>query len=338
MRLMTFPLQDATIYEEFPTRNTGLDEILEVGKTNDGLYRVRAMLKFDVTSVSASLATGAIPATAQFDLELSIANGESLVVGQVLDFLPISQSWVEGSGYFYQETIQSPDGTTWNSRSSGSSWSVTGSATINSTLSTSLTNPLTDVRLDITQWVMSWVSGTLPNNGIEIQFGSGSEEQNDNWGNVKFFSKDTHTIYSPVLVTKWNDQTRSTGSLTPSPTTDLFVLPSTLKTTYRQNDVVRVNVAARKRYPVKTFTNQFSQYDGLNYLPSSSYFSVVDDLSGKTVIPFDDASRLSCDSEGNYFVFRVQNMYPQRYYRVLIKVEHNGQIDTFDNGYSFTVK
>jgi hypothetical protein len=338
MRLFSFPTQDASIYEAFPTRNTGLDEILEVGKTDDGIHRVRSLVQFDIATISASLANGTIPASAQFDFNLNIASAESLQLGQILSVSPVSQSWTEGSGYFYQEAIQAFDGVSWRYSRSGSAWAASGSDVIAGSVSVALANPLTDLTLDITSYVRAWVSGTVPNNGMEIQFVSSSESRPDNWGNIKFFSKDTHTIYRPTLVTKWNDQTRVTGSLTPTPTTDLLVIPSTLKPTYRPNDVARVNVAARKRYPVKSFSTQFTQYNGLNYLPATSYFSIVDDLSGKVIIPFDDASRLSCDSEGNYFVFHVQNMYPQRYYRVIIKVDHDGVTDTFDDGFLFTVK
>ena len=51
--------KDATLYEAYPTYNTGLDEILEVGKRlgTDGssLLKSRAVVKFDMTEISASL-------------------------------------------------------------------------------------------------------------------------------------------------------------------------------------------------------------------------------------------------------------------------------------------
>lgn len=338
MRIFSFPIQDASIYEEFPTRNAGLDEILEIGKANDGIYRVRSLMKFDIAAISASLANGAVPPTAQFELTLNIANADSLQNNQLISILPVSKSWTEGTGYFYQETIQSPDGVTWLNNRSGSAWTISGSDVLAGSLTASLSNPLTDIVVDVTSYVVSWISGAVVNNGFEFQFVTSSESDPSNWGNIQIFSKNTHTIYRPTLVTKWNDQIMATGSLSASVTTDLLVVPATLKPSYRSNDIARVNVAARKRYPLKTFDTQFTLYNGLSYLPSSSYFSVIDDLSGKTIIPFDDNSRLSCDAEGSYFIFRIQNMYPQRYYRVLIKVDHNGVTDTFDDGYFFTVK
>ena len=52
--------KDATLHETSPAYNTGLDEVLEIGKRldTDGetLLKSRSLLKFDMTEVSASLA------------------------------------------------------------------------------------------------------------------------------------------------------------------------------------------------------------------------------------------------------------------------------------------
>ena len=52
--------KDTTVYEVVPNSNTGLDEILEVGKRlnddGDALLKSRALIKFDMTEISQSLA------------------------------------------------------------------------------------------------------------------------------------------------------------------------------------------------------------------------------------------------------------------------------------------
>ena len=60
-----FPTYDATVYEEFVDQNTGQDSILEIsnGLDNNGQslkYNTRAFVKFDITAISASLASGKI--------------------------------------------------------------------------------------------------------------------------------------------------------------------------------------------------------------------------------------------------------------------------------------
>ena len=52
--------KDATIFEQQPTQNTGLDEILEVSKIYYGALKdtARTLIKFDTNTLSASLASG----------------------------------------------------------------------------------------------------------------------------------------------------------------------------------------------------------------------------------------------------------------------------------------
>ena len=56
-----YAAKDATLYESLPTYNTGIDEILEIGKRlgTDGatLLKSRSAIKFDMTEISASLST-----------------------------------------------------------------------------------------------------------------------------------------------------------------------------------------------------------------------------------------------------------------------------------------
>src|ERR1019366_4980998 len=128
MRNFFFPLQDASIYSELPTRTTGLDEILEVGKTDDGMNIIRSLIDFDFFAISSSVATGGIPSNAEYDIKLFVANATKIARNQIVQFFPLSQSWSEGSGYFYQDIMEEVDGVSWQFRSSGSAWAVSGAA------------------------------------------------------------------------------------------------------------------------------------------------------------------------------------------------------------------
>ena len=59
MHYFEFPTQDTTLYEKSQSRNTGLDEILEIRKDMNAegsvIYVSRALLKFDLTYVSKSI-------------------------------------------------------------------------------------------------------------------------------------------------------------------------------------------------------------------------------------------------------------------------------------------
>lgn len=332
MRQFIFPLQDASIYSEFPNLNTGFDEMLEVGKTGVTNEKVRALVQFDLSSL------GEIPSGSKFDLQLYVANAENLKNKQAVHVNPIAESWEGGSGYFAQSIIQDTDGVTWTLRQSGSSWASgsAGNTTNPTSSSVNLTNPLGDVTVDVTDIVMEWISGSA-NNGFAVSFPSASEADGKNKGKIQFFSNETHTIYRPALIMKWDDQVHLTGSLSGSPAVGLTCSPATLRSTYRVGEVARVDVAVRELSPTKTFANAFTMFDGRKSLPKTAYFSIVDELSGTTIIPFDEYSKISCDANGAYFTFRVENMYPQRYYRVKIKVDHDGLSEIFDSGYIFKV-
>ena len=53
--------KDTTLYESYPDYNTGLDEIIEIGKRfgNDGdtLLKSRGIVKFDMNEITSALST-----------------------------------------------------------------------------------------------------------------------------------------------------------------------------------------------------------------------------------------------------------------------------------------
>jgi len=351
MRQIFSPTKDASIYEQFATRNTGHDEILEVGKDNHGTDRVRSLIQFDIAAISASIVAGEIPTTASFDLKLFIARAEDIQIGQYIIAQPLSASWQEGAGFFYQNVNTAytssrvpsvgffeDDGTTWNNKQTGSAWTSTGSDYYTSSLSSSLADPVVDMTFDITTFMGLWLSGSIVNNGIVLKFPDNNESDHKNNGNAKFFSRQTHTVYIPQLIAKWNDQTYITGSISGSSPNNAIVVPKNISPSYRSGEVVRVDLSVRDQYPLKTFDTLFSAYAGNQRLPTSSYFSIIDVQSNTTIIPFDSYSTISSDGSGSYFNFRVEGMYSGRFYKVLVKVINQGYQKIYDSGHFFIVE
>jgi hypothetical protein len=341
MRVVYFPIQDASIYSDFPDLNTGLDEIVEVGKSDSSptnSYK-RALVQFDLTSLAASIANGSIPSGSLYEIKLYVANAENVNNGQKIELWRTAESWDEGSGRFYQETIQDTGGATWKQRRNGFLWSTgsPGNSLISGSIPVDLARPVGDVTVDVTSWVNLWLASGS-NFGVTVKFPDADELDPLNLGSVKFFSNHTHTIYRPALTAKWNDQTVVTGSLTASPTNGLFVQPANMKTFYTQGESVRVDLIARSAYPLKTIDTMFTNYIGNRALPATSYFSIIDELTGTVVVPFDDYSRVSCDGTSSYIKFRVENMYPLRYYRLKLRVDHDGLSEIFDTNQIFKVK
>lgn len=346
MRQFFVPTQDSTILSNQPNQNTGVDEILSVGKSSPQTGSIRSLIQFDINTITNLINNGNIPIAVSFDLQLYIANASLLNIHQEVDVFMISTSWDEGVGYIYQNVTQTLNGATWISNRTGSVWSNQGGDYISSSIATSSIStypgPM-DITFDVTFEVLQWISGSVPNNGFILKFPDSDENDFSNQGSVQIFSKDTHTIYRPLLIAKWDDSQFVTGSVCnglagPAPTDNLIAIPFGLHDKYRVGETAKVNIVAREQYPLKQFDTVYTAWQGNSYLPTSSYFSIVDEQANLTIVPFDEYSKISTGPSGSYFFFRVENMYPRRYYKVLIRVDNGGAVQVFDNSNIFTVR
>jgi len=332
MRLLLTASADTTLYKRYPTLNSGLDEIIEVGKVAKpedleiaySSSAARALINFTLP------VSGTIPQTASFYLNLKIANAQKLPYTQQLDIYEISGSWVEGGGYFVQQIKNPQDGATWsgsNAATSASWVTYGGDYYASPSQSVVLSDyPLQDLRIDVSSIMQSVLTNNRNFKGFVIKFPSGSEADMNNEGNIKFFSRQTHTIHEPILEVVWNTNTFSTGSLKPIPSTyDIEVVAKNVKETYVRGSKERVRLVVRDKYPRKNFDATL-RYKNVYYLPTSSYFSIVDRQAGTTVSPIDAYAKLDCDSTGSYFILDTSNLYKNRNYAVNLEID-NGSFD-----------
>ena len=109
------------------------------------------------------------------------------------------------------------------------------------------------------------------------------------------------------------------------------------KKTFQRESQPRFRITARKRYPDRTFTTS-SNFLDVNYLPTSSYYSVRDAHTDEIIIPFDNNNtKLSADSEGMYFDLFMDGLQPERYYKVLFKISSTNEIKIIDDNYHFKI-
>lgn len=201
-----------------------------------------------------------------------------------------------------------------------------------------------DVRMDVTNIVNAWISNTIENNGLILLHSD--ETSSVDYGSLRFFSKETNTIYSPYIDVVWNDAKLDweqpgfdTGSAELIQIRDAVVNMKNMSKEYKHGDILRMDVTARKRYPIKTFAsypnpagaiNRFSDYLYPYYLPSASFYCIRDAESDSDIIPYDCYTRLSFDSNGNYFMLDTTGLPQERYMKVQIRTEQSGSITTFD--------
>ena len=369
---------DATLYEGSATqsRNTGLDEILEVRKDMNDSGTVinvsRALIKFDLTEISRSVVDGLIPSTAKYYLNLYDAGSSGLTsTSQLLYANIVSQSWTAGEGTFHDDPettdgvssryrVGQTDGTQWisGSNNTGGTW-YSGSATGGQYLrfaSQSFDYNSIDMRMDVSEPVKVWIySGSdYSNEGFIIKrSGSvGNEDSNcpegdsSEYGQFKFFSRDTNTIYQPKLEVAWKDFSYGTGSnttLSGSQLDDIVFYMKGNRDVYKENSKIKFKLAGRQRYPAKTYETTPRALQ-INTFPSGTlFYSVKDALTEETIIPFDQYSAVSCDSSGHYFNLWMNGLQAERYYKLLYKfVSGSGTTneinDIHDNDFTFKVE
>jgi len=154
---------------------------------------------------------------------------------------------------------------------------------------------------------------------------------------LKYFSRDTHTIYPPCLEFKWDDSVYNTGSLTVLTTNPATILLAQNPGVFYDQSINIFRVNARPTYPPKVW--QTSSIYMTNYaLPENSYYAIKDLDTNEMVIDFDTTyTKLSCDASGSYFKLYMNGLEPERYYTVLVQTTIQGSTIVFYDNYSFKV-
>ena len=386
MHYFEFGKRDATIYSGGTTasRNTGLDEILEINKVvnNNGTVGnvSRVLIDFDLTYISESIQSGLMPATTKFFLNLYDATSEEVEAEQPLHIYMVSGSWKQGTGKLDHNPVTS-DGVSYQYRdhdaktpwitgsvlTEGGTWftaSVDANQEYGISSSFDITFDKKDIRADVTDLVKNHIysSSVYPNNGFIVKredsgsygnnhatasfgFDSGQEGDSSRLGNLKFFGRETHTIYPPKLEAVWDDSVSSTGSLSPLSSTDLERLKvyfKNIRPEYKENTKVKLRIVGRELYPTTAFATTPAELD-VKYLPSASaFYSVRDAETEEEIIPFGTGSKISCDSTGNFFNIQMDGLQAERNYRFCIKVISGSdttdeQINFYDDDYEFRV-
>jgi hypothetical protein len=344
---------DASIYLQQPDQNAGRDEILEVGKLYYGTMKdiYRTLIKFDVSNLETGSGWKAY-------LNLKAANSEELPLQYTIYANAVSQSWTMGTGTKFDNITT--DGVSWYYKNGTDKW-MDYTVTPNSYVSGSDTGSISnggggtwytasiasqsfdyendDVRMDVTDLVKLWTSGSIPNNGIVVHHSLTAENDTLDYGVLKFFSKETNTIYQPKLEVVWDDSSIVTGSLAPvtgSAEDGYKVVVTNLKTQYEADSKIKVRVKGRDKYPLKTFGTTFA-YDQSKYLPTTTYYQLEDYTTQEIIFPFGTYTKISCDSTSNYFIIDLSTLPINRTYLLKLKIVEGGISTIIDDKLKFEI-
>ena len=371
--------RDSTLYERNIESNTGLDPILELTKIASGsslngfiqanTYNSRILVDVgnnNIAALSQSIVDNKIPPlgnssnSASVYLTMTAADASDLTLTYNLKAYAVSESWSAGQGtvadipitkigvsWEYRDAVD--PGTKWNTGSAASSgdasttnpgggtW-ITGSGF---EASQSFSNQLPHIRMNVTDIMSKWIDGSVTNNGLILKRDTVDENSGAILGSIKFYGRDTNTIFIPRLEVSWDDSIQSgTGSYSEIDSETYVPYFKNIRRNYYEADNSVFRIGVRPEYPTKTYQTG-SWYLPKDRLPTSSYYSVKDAVTEETIIPFDtSATQISCDMKGSFFKLRLNTFMPERYYKILLKVEREGgdDIQIHDNGYYFKVE
>ena len=210
--------KNTTIYSRHELLNTGADEISEIrgGFSHSSGFDVsRILISFDTDELISASNKNDL-----FFLNLKIIQKTELSDEFEIQFFPLAEEWSDGVGRYIDSEHNYP-GASWKYRkqnltwgdlkiseidSGGGSWfsSIEDSFgdTIDIEKSISFSKVATDIKIDITDYVRYWTSDILDNNGIIIKF---KDDTIIHDSCVKFFAKNTNTIYEPYIEVASND-------------------------------------------------------------------------------------------------------------------------------------
>jgi len=247
----------------------------------------------------------------------------------------ISQTWVDAN-ILFGVNLSAYVTSSYNSKEGGGTWWTYD----NVECTQSFSYESSDIYMDVSQIAKKWItgSGRFVNDGLIMKFSQELENSGESLTSLKFFGTDSNTIYVPRLHVVWDDSIFITGSLTQVDVDGL--MPNIkLKKFYSQDEKPKIKIHANKRFPQKNYTTE--AYHLTNYyLPSSSYYEVRDAHTDEVILPFDyTGSKISCDGTSSYFNLWMNSFQPERFYRILLKVETSGgdNVQIFDNNYYFKV-
>ncbi len=372
-----FPIKDATLYSGYQTMNTGLDSIIEATtdfKTGNPIqleeaspHTSRFLIQFDLDEILNVIDIIASGSSTKSFLRVYSANARGLTSTSTVVVNAVGQNWNMGSGEYLLDPLVE-NGCSWGSRlTAGSGTWTTGTNTLGITGSflgstnqgggawyTASQSPsmsisqsfdfysTLDINTEVTEIVTNWSSSFFTNYGFIVRQSSSQEFINDTTQQteLKFFSRDTNTIYPPQLEIKWDDSVWDTGS---SDTTELGTTQTLLSLTnnkkeYYPEEIAKLKINSIEKFPARTFLTS-SGYTKNFYLPSgSSLYAIKDSKTNEYVIDFDPLyTKISADENCSYFNVYMNGLEPERYYTALIQINIDGETKIFDTDLDFKV-
>lgn len=309
------PTKNCSVYSRYPYDNFGLDEILEVGVSNQDDTLTHSLISFDSTEINNFIST--LSGSYSKNFKLYFCDGKTIPSQYTLQLKQLQDdNWISGTG--------NKDGITFSQYSG-------------SYLSTSVLVNEQSFSVYSEKDVTFQLSGSsLYSYSINTKFDTSLKDTEE--FTFQYYSKDTHTIYQPQLEIKYQDfvyDNSLSGSVIQR---EPFISIINNRYPLYVNNKYRLDISCRDKYPIRQFSPT-ATYNRKKYLPSTSYYALRDIKADLYVIDFDtEYTRISLDQSGNFINLDTSNLEPNRYYTLDVKTIINGKLYLFKDNVYFKIK
>lgn len=324
--------KDSFIDKKLGENNFGKDELLEIGRvvSSSAVYPKRALISFDISEISSSMASGLINSASQFELVIFSNQGENMLQdGFYVDAYVISSSWYEGTGSVSDNNESGS--VSWISASTAV-WDTEGGDYLSSpTASQYFPTSSGDISMDVTTIISQSINDEYNNYGFLLRLRDESTLQNQD---SKFlYSKDSYTIYDPVIYAKWNDVSTTASVSDSTNGTEYSITLKDAKDVYSIQELVYCELHTRLLDPTLTFDTSVGS---LSSIPLTNLaWSIVDSETKETVIPFSPYTSCSYDDSKNYWNIDMGVLQPNRTYELKLQHSFSNSVKRFHNIHSF---
>ena len=201
-------------------------------------------------------------------------------------------------------------------------------------------NQSPDVRMDVTSIVKGWIDGDRPNYGFMVKRDRADEISGEVLGSLKFFGRESHTIFVPRLEVCWDDSNYAYQTSISSNTYVPYI--KNIKNEYRTSEIARFRIGVRPEFPTKSYATS-SFYMTTDNLPVSSSYEILDSVTNDIIIKDEttyraSTTKISNDLDGSYFNLRMDSFMPERYYKIKLTCRRTNDTQTFDDFYFKVVR
>jgi hypothetical protein len=338
------PSKDTTIYEFDQTRNTGVDQMLELHKhtvtpTVNGIKNSRILMSFDLTEYNAAVSGVTVN---KMDLQLWSANTNNVSNDYIVEFrsnISTDFDWGMGTGLLVDNPAKT-NGANWTTKDGVNAYSANNIRTLQGSVTKSV-NDNSDILVDLTTlWTQESAVGSI---NMWIKRPDAEEQSAVDLGHLQYFSNETKTIYRPQLNIHWDDSSYTLGTQTVITDDNIRVLAANAKTIYSPGERTKLSIKAIPMNKLQGYSTGSLISSNKNLvLPVTSLYKITDVVSGEDVHGYyQESTKVSCDAYGSYMNLWTDTLVPNREYSVSIKVVnrgYSGRIEYFNDVHNFRVE